>query len=171
MICNDHYHCHVDILEMNDCVFVITHDGVTLSRYAIRVVSEVSPVYSVARPRRPACLYICWWCRKTIPPNQTFAILEFCAELCVWWWNIFFISDMAKCKMYNKFRFYSIVVQRNIFHRSFELHLLHLDDERDLHRAPPRDVTMENLTLWRLVVTSMLSSSLIWQNAKWYLLH
>ena len=56
----------------------------------------------------------------------------------------FFISDMAKCKMYNKFRFYSIVVQRNIFHRCFELHLLHLDDERDLHRAAPRDVTLEN---------------------------
>ena len=37
--------------------------------------------------------------------------------------------------------------QRNIFHRCFELHLLHLDDERDLHRAAPRDVTLENLTL------------------------
>ena len=36
--------------------------------------------------------------------------------------------------------------QRNIFHRCFELHLLHLDDERDLHRAAPRDVTLENLT-------------------------
>ena len=31
-------------------------------------------------------------------------------------------------KMYNKFSFYSIVV--HIFHRCFELHLLHLDDER-----------------------------------------
>ena len=31
-------------------------------------------------------------------------------------------------KMYNKFSFYSIIVQ--IFHRCFELHLLHLDDER-----------------------------------------
>ena len=70
-------------------------------------------------------------------------------------------------KMYNKFSFYSIVVQtvapegssateglnifffapqRNIFHRCFELHLLHLDDERDLHRAAPRDVTLENMS-------------------------
>ena len=85
MICNDHYHCHVDILEMNDCVFVITHDGVTLSRYAIRVVSEVSPVYSVARPRRavlPVCISVDA-VEKKILPNQTFAILEFCAERCV----------------------------------------------------------------------------------------
>ena len=57
-------------------------------------------------------------------------------------------------KMYNKFSFYSIVVQTVAPEGSsateglcFELHLLHLDDERDLHRAAPRDVTPENLTL------------------------
>ena len=51
-------------------------------------------------------------------------------------------------KMYNKFSFYIFFFapQRNIFHRCFELHLLHLDDERDLHRAAPRDVTLENMS-------------------------
>ena len=64
-------------------------------------------------------------------------------------------------KMYNKFSFYSIVVQtvapegssategykRNIFHRCFKFKLFHFDDERDLHRAAPRDVTPENVPL------------------------
>ena len=84
MICNDHYHCHVDILEMNDCVFVITHDGVTLSRYAIRVVSEVSPVYSVARPRRavlPVCISVDAVEKNSTKPNiRHFGIL--CREVC-----------------------------------------------------------------------------------------
>ena len=55
----------------------------------------MSPVHSVARrPRLPACLYIYRWCRKTIPPNQTFAILEFCAELCHRVMKHFIISDI-----------------------------------------------------------------------------
>ena len=37
--------------------------------------------------------------------------------------------------------------KRNILHRCFKLHLLHLDDDRDLHVAAPRDVTPENSIL------------------------
>ena len=86
---------------MNDCVFVITHDGVTLSRYAIRVVSEVSPVYSVARPRRavlPVCISVDAVEKKFYQTKHS-PFWNSVQRGVLWVMKHFFISDMAKCKM------------------------------------------------------------------------
>ena len=52
-------------------------------------------------------------------------------------------GDEDIIQKYNKLDFIPFVVQTV----APELNLLHLDDERDLNTAAPRDVTLENRTL------------------------